>query len=121
MCEYEVSCPDVPALPRPEGERRAAPRYPCGGHGTSRLVVRHDLAAHWARPCDVSVGGICLLLAHRVEPGATLTIQPRSRPERLVPPLNAAVVHARPAAEGSWRVGCTFERRLTCEQLDQFL
>jgi hypothetical protein len=121
MTDHEVFSPLGPAVPRPEGERRAAPRHPCGGHGPTRLVIRDGVAAHWARPCDVSVGGICLLVAHAVAPGTTLTIQPHSRPERPAPPLTAAVVHTRAATEGSWLVGCAFERRLTSEQFDQFL
>jgi hypothetical protein len=121
MSEHDSSLPEGPAAPHQEGERRATPRYPCGRHGSARLIIRHGQAAHWARPCDVSVGGIGLFLAHPVAPGETLTIQPRARPERPVSPLTAAVVHARSSADGSWLVGCAFEQRLTGEQLDQFL
>jgi len=50
------------------GERRAAPRFSCGGRATIyRLPM--DGTAIPASLRNLSVGGICLDLAHDVEPG----------------------------------------------------
>ena len=121
MCEDEVTLPGGPPAVPAEGERRAAVRHLCGRHGPTRLVVEYGHAAHWARPHDVSVGGIRLLLAHALEPGAELTVQPRSDPERPARPLSAVVVHARAEPDGTWTVGCAFTAALTVEEFHQFL
>jgi hypothetical protein len=121
MSEHEASVPAGPAVPSGGGERRAVVRYPCGWHGPTRLIVRHGPSDYWARPNDVSVAGIRLLLAHPLEPAATLSIQVRGRPDLPLPPLAAAVVHARAEADGTWLVGCVFERMLTTEELELFL
>ena len=121
MSASKSSRPGEPPPIAGEGERRAAVRHPCGVLGPDYLVVRTDTESRWARPCDVSVGGIGLLLARPVAPGTKLTIPMRSRQERLSPPLRAAVVHARPQADGTWRIGCAFDHTLSVAELEALL
>jgi hypothetical protein len=110
-----------PAQPPGEGERRASVRYPCTGRGPDHVVIRSGTQSCWARPCDVSVGGIGLLLAQPVTPGTELTIQMRRRRENLTALLGAAVVHARPQADGTWRAGCRFDQAISAEEVEAFL
>jgi hypothetical protein len=120
MSEPDVSLPQGPAI-RGGDERRAAARRPCEWHGPTRLIVRHDQAAHWARPHDVSAAGIGLLLAHPLETGGALTIHLRERLERPAAPLSATIVHAGVGPDGVWLIGCAFDRMLTAEEMEQFL
>ena len=62
-----------------DAERRGEVRYPCPPERTSRVVVSDGHAASWARPCDVSAGGIGLVTAHAYEPGTVLAIRIRAR------------------------------------------
>jgi PilZ domain len=110
---------DEPA--RPADERRAAPRFACGQDRPGHLIVAGGADPRWARPRDVSVCGIGLLLAQPFAPGTTLTIQLRSRPEDARRPLTAGVVRTEPQADGSWLVGCAFDKPLTAEELRAFL
>jgi hypothetical protein len=118
MSENEEALPRAPAS---GPERRGAIRFPCGDGGAARLVVRHGPDARWARPHDVSRTGVGLLLAHPVELGAALTVRLRPQPDRVTRSLTATVVHALAGVDGTWLVGCTFERPLTAEELEQFL
>jgi hypothetical protein len=121
MFTIDFSLPEDPVEMPPEGERRAAVRHPCSGHGPDRLVVRAGTESRWARPCDISVGGIGLLLAQPVAPGTRLTIQMRGQQAALSPGLEAVVVYARPLEHGIWRVGCAFDHPLSDRELEQFL
>jgi hypothetical protein len=121
MTEHEQPPPEAADTLPAGGERRAVARLPCGRHGPTRLVVQHGPAAHWARPRDVSVHGIGLVLAHPVEAGSALTIRLRPRSDRPARSLAVSVVHARGGPDGTWLVGCAFDRALTPDELDQFL
>jgi hypothetical protein len=121
MFSIDTSRAEEPGQAPRGKERRAAVRHPCAGRGPDRLVVRSGTESRWARPFDVSVGGVGLLLAQPVTPGSHLTIQMRSRQGRLSPPLMAAVVHARPQEDGTWRAGCAFAHVLGDEELESFL
>ena len=121
MFTLELSLPENPGEPPETGDRRAAVRHPCGAHGPDHLVVRAEKESRWARLCDISLGGIGLLVAQPVTPSTRLTIQMRGGQEGLSPRLTAAVVHARPQADGTWRVGCAFDHVLSARELEAFL
>jgi hypothetical protein len=121
MFALEFSLPEDPIETTGTGERRAAPRHPCTRHGPDYLVVRAGKESRWARPSDISRGGIGLLLAQRVTPGTHLTIQMRGAPTGRSPGLKAVVRQARPQEDGTWWVGCAFDHVLSARELDQFL
>jgi hypothetical protein len=102
-------------------ERRAEVRYPCPPERASRVVVSDGHAASWARPCDVSAGGMSLVTAHPYEPGTLLAIRLRARRDDPGPGLLATVVYAVGDNAGTWRLGCAFDQPLPPETLRAFL
>lgn len=104
-----------------DAERRTEVRYPCSPDRLGRVVISDGHAASWARPRDVSTGGIGLVTAHPYEPGTVLAIRLRARSDDPGPGLFATVVHARGEADGTWLVGCSFDRPLPPDTLGVFL
>jgi hypothetical protein len=62
---------------------------------------------------DVSTTGIGLLSARAYEQGTALFIQVQEDGPDWSTMLVAKVVHATPAEDGSWLVGCKLVRRLS--------
>jgi|HubBroStandDraft_1064217.scaffolds.fasta_scaffold1335846_1 hypothetical protein len=110
--------PFPPALNRPAGAER-------------RMQVRHAFACeapyrtndHFgtARVCDVSVGGLGLLLPREVSLGGLLTVELRDRIRNSWRLKTLRVVHAAPQSAGSWLVGSAFTKALTTEELAAIL
>ncbi len=121
MCNDATTDPEDAVRQPGDAERRREVRYPCPPERTGRVVVSDGHAASWARPCDVSAGGIGLLTAHAYDPGTVLTIRLRARRDDPGPGLFATVVHATGEADGTWRLGCAFDRPLNAETLGAFL
>lgn len=110
--------PFPPTLARPAGAER-------------RVQVRHAYACdapyrsndHFgtARICDLSAGGIGMLLARQLMPGRLVTVElpdPARNSWRL---KTLRVVHAAPKSAGQWLVGSMFTKALTTDELAAIL
>src|SRR5262245_61551038 len=82
--------------------------------GTSRDVG-------WpGKVCDISRGGVGLLLEHRFRPGTHLEIEVRERSGGLLQFLRVRVRHATPTfveRNHFWLLGCSFHQPLTEEEV----
>jgi hypothetical protein len=117
----EEVCPALGYGPFPQTERRATKRYPCGPTPSVLLHLRESSAIVEAGACNLSEGGIGLNVPFPLEVGIIVMLQLRG--QQVVGPvlLLARVIHAAPQSEGTWRVGCAFERRLDPETLEALL
>jgi hypothetical protein len=101
-------------------KRRTDQRYRCPLATLGRLSYPDGSAEEaWAH--NLSESGIGLNMGHALEPGTALLIRLRGSSHNGTVALPARVVHASPELDGSWRVGCAFEARLSPEALDSLL
>ncbi len=104
----------------PHDERRASVRFSCDLPGGC-APFGNPRADRWkARVCNISAGGLCLVLARRFEPGTMLEIE-LTTPGEYPPKLLAQVVHVHSDERGSWAVGCRFVSELSPEALEELL
>ena len=93
-------------------DRRSAVRF----HSNCKALVsplHSDQAPILSQIRDVSATGIGLVSARPYEQGTALFISVREDGSDSSPILVAKVVHALPAEDGSWLVGCKLMRRLS--------
>jgi hypothetical protein len=106
-----------------EGDRRAAPRRPTERRATARVLCERavrvrtegteEAATDFAVVCDISAGGVGLMLERPIACGTLLVVDSLSPGP---PTLLARVLYA--AAEGTrWRHGCELSARLGEDQL----
>ncbi len=102
-------------------DRRAFPRRPTRAIVSYRPVGRPFGLAIRARAVDLSQGGIGLVVQQPLEPGALLEVelQPPGRGKKRVRTAEVRWAVAEP--NGSYRVGCCWERRLTFFDLQELL
>jgi len=82
--------------------------------GEVEAIAEHKLPA---QACDISRGGLKLLLAHKFERGTTLKIRTvNDGPEKLGS-VTAEVRYAVPTCQGNWMMGCAFLKELSENEL----
>jgi PilZ domain len=94
-------------------ERRRWARYPTN-MGTFWQTVSAQEICYSARVQDISQGGVRLLVNQRFEPGTLLRIL-------LNKAVEARLVHATPAGENKWALGCEFSLILSKEEIQNLL
>lgn len=95
LCDFDAAC-EAPATESPE----------------SQVPGRIN---------DISRGGALLVLDRALPEGTPLQLTLEDVPEEAPWYLNGHVVHCRQREDGDWAVGCRFEKRLTCEDLENLL
>jgi hypothetical protein len=100
-----------------EGDRRVWVRYPSRRTVYCQNAVSDAGQSSLAHACDVSLGGIKLLSAHKFERGTILKI--KTTPDDPDQPffMTAEVRYATPMPEGNWIMGCAFEKELSEKDL----
>jgi len=98
---------------------RGSPRYRCALATLGRLFFSDKNRPEDAWIHDVSKIGVGLNLSRPLETGTELTV--RLKGESGVLEIPANVIHSTPQVDGTWRVGCTFGRKLTADELDNVL
>ena len=87
--------------------RRAAVR-----HASTMEASYHPIAVPAfgpscpARIWDLSQSGIAVIVPHRYEAGAVLSVVPEVLPQHLSPALEARVLRVTPHGDGLWMAGC---------------
>jgi hypothetical protein len=82
--------------------------------GTFWQTVSGQEICYSARVQDISQGGVRLLVNQRFEPGTLLRIL-------LNKAIEARLVHATPAGENKWTLGCEFSLILSKEEIQNLL
>jgi hypothetical protein len=67
--------------------------------------------------CDISAGGLGLVLGRAVSPGSLMDVELRNPRRSAKCSRLMLVVHSRPDGSGGWMVGGTFYAELTEEEL----
>src|SRR5262249_4531549 len=103
-------------------ERRACVRF------TTELEAlcqpgsgRLDSTWWLARICNISAGGLGLVIRRRVQPGTILTVDLDSPARNSARTFHAQVRHATTGTDGMWVVGCVLANRLSDEELQALL
>jgi PilZ domain len=90
-------------------ERRRSPRRPCIHEAPLWPMGSEGQPARWASVQNLSHHGVGLLLSCRFPPGATLAIGLPRECGWGGQAVVGRVVHATPAPQGNWWLGCTLE------------
>jgi hypothetical protein len=112
---------------RPAQERRTDLRFDCALPTLCVINLSvHDeeteFQTNWdAQVCNLSVGGIGLVLSRRFEPGSVLTIELTSRGGGAKQTRQMRVVRVLPADGKGWFVAGALTRKLTKEELRNLL
>jgi hypothetical protein len=104
-------------MPEPDPkDRRESERFPVNPDAacTFAAPVVEDLGA--ARLRDVSMQGIGLLTARRVQPGTLLAVSLANPAKGFARTVLVRVVHVTPQS-GGWLVGGTFETPLAYQEM----
>jgi PilZ domain-containing protein len=107
-------------VPSPD-ERRRAERFPSDQPSVCRIVSEGQEEGLQASVRDMSATGIGLLVNQPLKSGSVLILNLQTGRHRLARPLPVRVMHAAPAGEGNWLVGCQFVRRLSEPELNALL
>ena len=106
----------VAALTLPS-DRRAFVRYPCRME-TSCAPLTSGAGATWtASVCNISRGGLALLLNRRFEPKTILNIALSEPKENCPPNFLVRVAYVTKDASGDWSHGCEFMSKLGDEEV----
>jgi|SRR5262245_6028937 len=97
---------------------RGSPRYRCALATLGRLSLQDGKTENaWIH--DLSKIGVGLNLSRALDAGTALVL--RLKGETAVLEIPASVIHSTSQADGTWRVGCAFVRKLTADELDSML
>ena len=93
----------------PAEERRRSPRRPCTQEAPLWPLGAEGQPPHWASVQNISRRGVGLLLSYRFPPGAALAIGLPRECGWGGQAVVGRVVHATPAPQGNWWLGCALE------------
>jgi hypothetical protein len=100
--------------------QRRSKRYRCALATLGRVFLPDGSSVDaWAH--NLSDNGIGLTMEQSLEVGTLIQIRLRGTDASLTVSLRARVAHATADLDGSWRVGCEFERSLSPDELDCLL
>lgn len=114
--------PRLMPLPTSRGaDRRRATRYPCNLETANHLIAQLEGDVWPARVRNVSVTGISLVLARRVEPETVVNLELFNKVHHFYCKLPLRVVYILERADGTFMLGGAFSRDLTNEELQGLL
>lgn len=102
----------------PVAGMRAARRYKCM-LGVLGKMIRPDLPEEEVWIHDLSKEGVGLNVSEAPDIGSPIDLRVRIGSEKRL--LRATVVHATPQVDGTFRVGCRFDVKITAEDLEALL
>jgi c-di-GMP-binding flagellar brake protein YcgR len=111
---------DLAAISVTEPRRRAG-RCGCSLRVTYTVIMRPQLAPLPATGQDISQGGIGMRVGAPLTRGTLLGVKLFTSCGRRFLSRQAQVRHVRPGPAGTWLVGLTFGRPLSCADLDMVL
>jgi hypothetical protein len=100
-------------------ERRTWERQQCSLPITVKTLELGGVHRWPAQSCDLSAGGLSLMLERRFEP-ATLVAATLEQPQAHLTVL-ARVVRVAPMKEGGWLLGCQMPFPIDAEELSELL
>jgi hypothetical protein len=98
---------------------RGSPRYRCALATLGRVSFPPQNTAQDAWIHDLSKIGAGLNLAKPIQPGTAVVV--RLKGGTLILEIPATIIHSTALIDGTWRVGCSFSRKLSAEELDCLL
>ena len=99
-------------------ERRATPRFPCNLETVCRLVATMPDDPWPAMVRNISLGGICLVLHRRLEPGTVLAVELQDSVHGRTPrTVQMRITSVAEYPSGGWICGGAFADRLSPDEL----
>ena len=105
---------------RKPGQRRASVRF----------APAQEIICYWqtgdggytrARVCDISAGGVCLLLRGRLQPGTEMTVELVNGPHTFLCARSVRVVRVYQGSGRDCVIGGEFDRKLGYDELLPFI
>jgi hypothetical protein len=100
---------------------RSTRRYRCDLATLCKVIYPDGAAPDTGWVHDLSKQGISLVLAKELPVGSRLSLRLKGHEGGNILEIQATIIHCTPEMDGNWRIGCTLERRLTDDELDQQL
>jgi hypothetical protein len=101
-------------------ERRVAVRTASSQEASCHFATLEKLACRWGKVRDLSRKGISLLLQEPMETGQCLFVElPSKTPASSA--ISARVVYSLTQNDGTWLVGCSFDRPLGDQEYQALL
>lgn len=120
MSQTSVPQEGGPKLSR-RSNQRATIRYRCAPATIGKVFMSDDQEFQRACIINLSLKGIGLQLARRLELGQFILVSMRSNDGTQVYEVSAQVAHCSLLPHGDWYVGCELTLALTHDDLDQLL
>ena len=102
-------------------DRRGATRFPISLQTTGHVLGPRGNVPWVARITDISATGIGLIFSSRIKPGTVLVITLQGANHKLSRPIPVRVMHATFLPDKTWRLGCSFVRKVNEEDLQALL
>ncbi len=103
-------------------DRRATPRFPCSLETVCRLVATVPDDPWPAKVRNISLGGICLVLHRRLEPGTVLAVELQDSAHQRIPrAVQMRVTSVAEYPSGGWICGGAFADKLSPDELRALL
>jgi hypothetical protein len=102
-------------------DRRVWFRYPSRRTAFCKSTEKENEEFCLAQACDISRGGLKLLLAHKFERGTILKIRTVNEGPDKLALMMAEVRYAMPTLEGKWMMGCAFLKELSEIELQAWM
>ena len=100
---------------------RGARRYLCDLASFCRVIEALSETSNSAWVHDISTAGIGLNYFKELAATTTMTLRLRTAKDGGLITIGATVVHSTPEVNGTWRIGCVFQRELSENELDSCL
>ena len=108
------------ARPRPT-ERRRAIRYQCTLETSAHLIAQVEGDTTLAKVRNISVTGVSLILARRLEPETVLDVEFFNKARNYYCRVPLRIVYVLDHVDGNFLVGGAFGRELTNDELKGLL
>jgi c-di-GMP-binding flagellar brake protein YcgR len=102
-------------------QRRRDRRYRCSLATAGKLHFSSTGAVLSGWVFNMSLSGIGLELSEPLPVGQEMVLQLKTTENATVVKKPAQVMHVTPVANGTWRIGCRFEDKLTADALESLL
>ncbi|SRR5260370_29677055 len=98
-------------------ERRKAIRYQCGLETASYLLAQIENDSYPAKVRNISVTGVSLIVARRLEPEAVVGLELYNKARRFYCKVPLRAIYIMELADGQFMVGGAFTRELSANEL----
>lgn len=102
-------------------ERRRAIRYECGLETSCQLMAQVDGDAWPAKVRNISVSGISLVVARKLDPETRVNVELYNKSRKYYCQIPLRIIYVLEKQDGNYILGAAFTRELSLEELQGLL